>query len=95
MPRFPVHHSPALKAADKEYTPQSGVDIKEVLAKDVAANQFANWCGSPPVEWYQPTGRKSLPSPSLEGKVLKGGRLLRSSGGLPRQCAHWLAMTIR
>ena len=57
----------------------------------VIANQSADWCGNPPDEWNQVTiTSKKRGFPELVGACRN---IVRLTGGLPRQCAHWLAMT--
>ena len=51
---------------------------KKSQKSDVIANQSSDWCGD--------LLKRSKNSRFQEENVLK-------SGGLPRQCAHWLAMT--
>ena len=57
----------------------------------VIANQSADWCGNPPVERNQVT----ITTINRGEPVLPGAfrYISHLSGGLPRQCAHWLAMT--
>ena len=57
----------------------------------VIANQCARWCGNPPVEWNQVAiTTKNRNNPRFSGDIRYISPL---TGGLPRQCAHWLAMT--
>ena len=57
----------------------------------VIANQSADWCGNPPVR-----GKMYRIAPEKQG-LLRFLAVIatwfHSTGGLPRQCAHWLAMT--
>ena len=57
----------------------------------VIANQSADWCGNPPVsgEMYR-IAPKKWESPRFLAVIVTW---FLSTGGLPRQCAHWLAMT--
>ena len=57
----------------------------------VIANQSADWCGNPPVsgEMYR-IAPKKWESPRFLVVIVTW---FLSTGGLPRQCAHWLAMT--
>ena len=59
----------------------------------VIANQSADWCGNPPVRWEMyriaPEKRGLLRFLAVIATWSHG------AGGLPRQCAHWLAMTAK
>ena len=59
----------------------------------VIANQPAGWCT--PGWSLLPFGHfTSWRSPQILGKpMFSESKMLRSSGGFPRQCAHWLGMT--
>ena len=61
--------------------------------RTVIANQSADWCGNPPVEWNQETiGTKNRNNPRFLGACRYISPL---TGGLPHQCAHWFAMTAK
>ena len=59
----------------------------------VIANQSADWCGNPPVRRTMLRKVSTSAGEFTFLVVIITGFLL--TGGLPRQCTHWLAMTAK
>ena len=61
----------------------------------VIANQSADWCGNPPVLSDATEERTGAGAPPLvsKGSLCASPVVPGTTGGLPRQCEHWLAMT--